>query len=64
MIAECFIKKYERGSKRHKKITHKLAMYIAANNVAVSVVENSDFRSLIGALDSRYSLSGQSSVSK
>lgn len=56
VVAEYFVKKYERGSEHYQKIARKLAMYVASNNVAISVVENEDFISLIGALDSRYSL--------
>ena len=64
VIAECFVKKYERGSERYQKITRKLAMYVASNNVAISVVENEDFMSLIGALDSRYGLPGRTALNK
>ena len=64
VIAECFVKKYERGSEHCQKITRKLAMYVASNNVAISVVENEDFISLIGALDSRYGLPGRTALNK
>ena len=61
VIAECFVKKYERGSERYQKITHKLAMYVASNNVAV---KNEDFMSLFGDLDSRYGLPGRTALNK
>ena len=59
VIAECFVKKYETGSECYQKIIHKLAMYVASNNIAISVVKNEDLKSLIGALDSRYGLPGE-----
>ena len=45
-------------------ITQKLASFIAAHNVPISLVESSDFKSLLETLDLRYTVPGQSVLNK
>ena len=49
-------KPYESNSRKHQAITLCLATFIGANNVALSLVDNSEFRELIEELDPRYTV--------
>ena len=48
------LKRYEKQDVRYKKITRKLAVSAASSSVPNSIVESSEFRSLIEQLDTRY----------
>ena len=49
-------KPYDPSSKKHQAITLRLATFIGASNVALSLVDNIEFRELIEELDPRYRL--------
>ena len=57
-------RKYEEESAKQKSITHKLAIFIGSSNVAISLVENTEFRKLISELNSRYQTPGRSKIGK
>lgn len=47
-------KKYNKESDRYKRISRKLAVFVAVDNVANSIVDSEEFRDLIAELDDRY----------
>ena len=49
-------KPYESNSRKHQAITLRLATFIGANNVALSLVDNSEFWELLKELDPRYTV--------
>ena len=56
--------KYDKSSSRYLQITKALAIFIGSTNVANSIVENDEFRSLVKVLDSRYPMPGRALISK
>ena len=44
-------KKYDSKSKRHQTITHRLATFVGATNISLSLIDSAEFRELIGELD-------------
>ena len=55
-------KPYNRESEKYKKITQKLAVFIAAGNVANRLIENEEFRELLKELDDRYPVPGHTAI--
>ena len=54
LMSFSFSKQYDQNSKKHKDITHRLAVFVGASNVALSLVDNVEFRELLVELDLRY----------
>jgi len=52
-------KAYDPQSTKQKSITKKLAVFVGASNVPVSLVENVEFQELLHELDSRYQAPGR-----
>ena len=57
-------KKYGDDSAKQKAITHKLAIFIGGSNVAISLVENAEFRELITELNPCYQTPGRFKIGK
>ena len=55
-------KLYDKSSFRHKQISRKLAIFVAAGNVANSIVENEEFRAFVSQLDERYQMPGRAAI--
>ena len=49
-------KQYDSKSKRHQAITLRLAIFGGATNVSLSLIDDTEFRELIGELDSRFKI--------
>ena len=56
--------KYDKSSPRYLQITKALAIFIGSTNVANSIIENDEFRSLVKVLDSRYPMPGRTLIGK
>ena len=54
LMSFSFSKQYDQNSKKHKDITRRLAVFVGASNVALSLVDNVEFRELLIELDPRY----------
>ena len=57
-------RKYEKQDVRYRKITRKLAVFAASSRVPNSIVESSEFRSLLEELDPRYPTPCRSALGK
>ena len=57
-------KMYEIQSAKQRSITKKLAIFVGASNVALSLVENVEFLELIHELDPRYHVPGRFKIGK
>ena len=57
-------KPYNQESKHYKRITRKLAVFVAAGNVANRVVEDEQFRALLKELDERYPVPGRTATER
>lgn len=55
---------YTQESDRYNQITKKLAIFIGSTNVAISLVDNAEFRSLLRTLDPRYPVPGRKLMGK
>lgn len=55
-------KPYNIQSERYKRVTCSLAIFIAAGNVANTVVECEEFRDLVKELDERYPIPGRTAI--
>jgi len=55
-------KPYDKSSFRHKHISRKLAIFVAAGNVANSIIENEEFRAFVSQLDERYQMPGRAAI--
>ena len=49
-------KQYDSKSKRHQAITLRLATFVGATNVSLSLIDGTEFRELIGELDPRFKI--------
>ena len=49
-------KQYDSKSKRHQAITLRLAIFGGVTNVSLSLIDDTEFRELIGELDSRFKI--------
>ena len=58
------LRKYEKQDVRYRKITRKLAVFAASSSVPNSIVESSEFRSLLEELDPRYPTPCRSALGK
>ena len=58
------LKRYEKQDVRYKKITRKLAVFAASSSVPNSIVESSEFRSLMEELEPRYPVPCRSALGK
>ena len=63
-IGEAFQRKYNVTSYRCQLLTRKLAVFIGSTCVPNSLVESSEFRSLLEALDPRYPVPGRTHIGK
>ena len=57
-------KPYNQESECYKRITHKLAVFVAAGNVTNRVVEDEQFRALLKELDERYPVPGRTAIER
>ena len=57
-------KMYEVHSVKQRSITKKMAIFVGSSNVALSLVENMEFRELICELDPRYQVPGRFKIGK
>ena len=55
---------YEVHSVKQRSITKKMAIFIGSSNVALSLVENVEFRELIYELDLRYQVPSRFKIGK
>lgn len=55
---------YDTDSQWYKSITKKLAIFLGSTNVAIQLVDNTEFRSLLESLDPRYPVPGRSVMGK
>lgn len=55
-------KKFAPDSEKYKRITRKMAIFIGSAPVSHSLVENDEFRELIGELEPRYVLPGRGGI--
>ena len=55
---------YGKDSDRYHKISKRLAVFIGSTNAAISLVDNPEFRSLVGTLDPRYPMPGRTLMGK
>ena len=63
-LVDVIRRKYDPASARSQMITRKMAMFIATSNVPNSVVENTEFRLMVEALDPRYSTPSRTKMAK
>ena len=63
-IGETLQRKYDVTSNRCQLLTQKLAVFIGSTCVPNSLVESSEFRSLLEALDPRYPVPGRTRIEK
>ena len=57
-------KVYDLQSTKQKSITKKLAVFVGASNVPISLVENVEFQVLLCELDPRYQVPGRFKIAK
>ena len=57
-------KPYDPQSTKQKSITKKLAVFVGASNVPISLVENVEFQELLCDLDPRYQMPGRFKITK
>ena len=55
---------YSESLTQYKAITRQLAIFVGSTNIALSIVENPEFRDLLLTLDKRYQVPGRKKISK
>ena len=55
---------YSESSTQYKVITRQLAIFVGSTNIALSIVENPEFRDLLLTLDKRYQVRGRKKKAK
>ena len=65
-IAEAFqgVSKYDPQSAKYKLTTGKLALFVGATNVLLSLVENQQFKEFVSELDKRYKVPSRAKIGK
>lgn len=65
-LRESFTKQavYSKESERYKWIIRRLAIFIGSSNVANHLMENTEFKDLVHALDPQYPVPGRASINR